>query len=78
MATDAPDLKRTFELMNHLSEPSRRIVRDLVELLADREDLDEGLDDEERELFARVAAGDLSGTVTLEEAERLVLGGERG
>jgi len=78
MATSTTDLKRTFELMERLSEGSRKLVRDLVELLADREDLDEGLDEEERALFARVEAGDLSGTVTLEEAERLVLGDERG
>jgi len=76
MATKAPDLQRTVELMARLSEPSLRIVRDLVALLADREDLDEGLDEEERQLFARVAGGDLSGTVTLEEATRLVLGSE--
>ena len=77
MATDTTNLKRTFELMERLSESSRKIVRELVDLLADREDLDEGLDEEERELFARVDAGDLSGTVTLAEAKRLVLGDER-
>ena len=78
MATDAADLQRTVELMERLSDASRKVVRDLVELLADREDLDEGLDDEERALFARVDAGDLSGTVTLEEAKRLIFGDERG
>ena len=78
MATNATDLKRTVELMERLSEGSRKLVCDLVELLADREDLDEGLDDEERALFARVEAGDLSGTVTLEEAKRLIFGDERG
>ena len=62
MATDAADLQRTVELMERLSDASRKIVRELVELLADREDLDEGLDDEERALFARVEAGDLSVT----------------
>jgi len=78
MATDATDLRRTFELMNHLSESSRKMVRDLVELLADREDLEEGLDEEERELFSRLEAGDLSGTVTLEEAKQLIFGDDRG
>ena len=72
MSTTTKNLDEIRALLRRLSPRSRRSATDFIHYLADQEDLDLLADEqavaEDLALFKRVREGDLSGTVTLDEA----------